>query len=116
MSEKSTAQQVTEFADETLANLKVGQIVTNARIEALCVDAKRAAARIEELKAKAAYDKDTLDAYRSQNIKQHARIEELEKEKKHLQELLHFGNLDRTMISVIGKAAEEKRAALGKET
>lgn len=41
-------------------------------------------------------------------------IDELEKEKKHLQELLHFGNLDRTMVSVIGKAAEEKRAALGK--
>lgn len=34
-----------------------------------------AAERIEELE----YDKDTLTAYRSQNMKQHARIEELEK-------------------------------------
>lgn len=39
------------------------------------------------------------------------KLEELEAENKELQEILHYGNIDKTMVSVIGKAMEEKRKA-----
>ena len=45
-----------------------------------------------------------------------ARLEELKNQIADLQEILHFGCQDRTLISVIGKAMENKRAALGEET
>ena len=44
-----------------------------------------------------------------------ARLEELKNQIADLQEILHFGCQDRTLISVIGKAMENKRAALGEE-
>ena len=41
-----------------------------------------------------------------------AENEKLKAENKELQEILHFGNQDRTMIAMIGKAKENKKQAL----